>query len=99
MICDTCDNRFSCIMNHTPDRKECSLYESTQMKFELYFSVKEEFDRFVFESITPYCLEITRNAISKEDIKSALMLWMQAKSGNNSVCPYCGADMQGSEDE
>lgn len=58
----------------------CDKYGSI---YEMQVEAKEEADRFIFDTILPYCNEIARMPISKEELKAALTLWAQVKSGNN----------------
>lgn len=51
--------------------------------YEVQMESKEEHDRFIFDTILPYCNEVLRMQISKEELKAALTLWAQVKSGNN----------------
>lgn len=51
--------------------------------YEMQVEAKEEADRFIFDTILPYCNEVVRMPISKEELKAALTLWAQVKSGNN----------------
>lgn len=41
--------------------------------------VLEDEENFIFEVIKPYCEEIVKRKISKQELKDALLLWEQAK--------------------
>ena len=43
--------------------------------------VKEEFDRFVFTTVKPYCEEVAKMEISKADLEEALKVWKSYKEG------------------
>ena len=63
-----------------------SIYRSI---YEMQMEAKEEADRFIFDTILPYCNEVVRMPISKEELKAALTLWAHVKSCDD-VCPCCG---------
>ena len=42
---------------------------------EIAYQMREEYDRFIFESIKPYCEEVAKMEISKEDLNEALAIW------------------------
>ena len=53
----------------------------TSIVEEIVTKVTEEKERFIFETIQPYCEEVTKMEISKEDLKEALTVWQTYKSG------------------
>ena len=81
------DNRSISISDEIMQKQiesECSAYDSMyETTYNLQMTAKEEYERFVFDTIAPYCNQITQTTINKEEIKAALTLWAQVKSGNN----------------
>ena len=45
-------------------------------------TVREQADAFILECITPYCEEVTKAKLSKDDIKEALNVWQVYKNYN-----------------
>lgn len=42
---------------------------------EIAYQMREEYDKFIFESIEPYCKKVTQMEISKADLNEALTMW------------------------
>lgn len=49
--------------------------EPTQFIEKIVYQMREEYDRFVFESISLYCNKVTNMEISKKDLEEALLMW------------------------
>lgn len=59
-------------------------------------TVKEEHDKFIFETIKPYCREITRMEIDKKTLSRALIKdkaqHISVVQGHD-ICPSCHLDI------
>ena len=58
----------------------------------------EEYDKFVFETISPFCSRVTRSEISKDELTTALLKEKPAKPvpdgwHGRDLCPMCGAQI------
>lgn len=56
----------------------------------------EEYDKFVFETISPFCSRVARSEISKDELTTALLKDKPAKpvpAGWRDLCPMCGAQI------
>lgn len=61
------------------DWKE-ALFESkkndiTSFTYEIITKAREEYDKFIFETLRPYCEEAVKMEISKNDLEEALTMW------------------------
>ena len=72
--CDYCDN--------TNDCKECwGIKEVNLGVSKIIEQIREKHDKFVLETILPYCNEITKMELSKDDIMEAFRIWTAFRDG------------------
>ncbi len=57
--------------------------------YEFKFGVEESFDKFVFETISPFCDRITQTKIEKEFLEKALINYNGVKTNSEIICPRC----------
>ena len=62
----------------------------------IFTQAVEEYDKFVFETISPFCSRVARSEISKDELTTALLKEKPAKpvpDGWRDLCPMCGAQI------
>ena len=50
---------------------------------EMTIKVTEDFENFVFDTISPYCNNVMRMKISKEDLKKAILQYYNKDGGTD----------------
>ena len=63
---------------------------------EIIEQFKEKEDKFVFETIRPFCEQTAKREISKADLQEAITVWIAYKEGK---LVWKGADKEGASNE
>ena len=72
--CDFCKEQWNC--------KECNGIKEIDLGVsKIIEQIREEHDKFVLETILPYCNEITKMELSKDDIMEAFRIWTAFRDG------------------
>jgi DNA-binding transcriptional regulator YhcF (GntR family) len=63
-------------------------YENTYVT-NIAHKVSEDYDDFIFETLSPFCEEVTQQKISKQELKFALLHYKKLEEENKKLIEKC----------